>query len=145
MIYEMRTYTLKPGSVGKWEELFAEAYGAGRDKYSKLGGLWHTELGPLNQVIHIWPYESLQHRADVRAKSARGWESGRTRPPVSWSSRWRHTGRRQGHERLGRFAAIPGEVYELRTHTYALATAPRAWPSRGSGRPMPFVRLPACS
>src|SRR4029079_2575863 len=82
MIYEMRTYNLNPGAVGKWEELFAEAYTSGRDKYSKLGGLWHTELGPLNQVIHIWPYESLQHRADVRAKAAKQ-RVGKWPPPLS--------------------------------------------------------------
>ena len=70
MIYEMRVYTVKPGSVGEYESRFAEAYKA-REKYSKLGAMWHTEIGPLNQVIHIWPYESLQQRAEIRATSAK--------------------------------------------------------------------------
>ena len=54
MIYEVRTYTLKPGSVAKFEENFAAAL-PHREKYSKLGAFWHTEIGPLNQVIHVWP------------------------------------------------------------------------------------------
>ena len=69
MIYEMRTYTLKPGSVPQWEANFAAGLPS-RTKYSELGGLWHTEIGPLNQVVHIWPYDDLNQRADVRAKSS---------------------------------------------------------------------------
>ena len=68
MIYEVRQYTLKGGSVAKFEEAFAKAYEV-RKKYSPLAGLWHTEIGPLNQVVHIWPYESLAHRQEVRAKA----------------------------------------------------------------------------
>ena len=41
MIYEVRTYTLKPGSVAKFEENFGKALPA-RQKYSKLGAFWHT-------------------------------------------------------------------------------------------------------
>lgn len=47
MIYEMRTYTLKPGSVAQWEANFAVALPS-RTKYSELAGLWHTEIGPLH-------------------------------------------------------------------------------------------------
>ena len=74
MIYEVRTYTLKPGSVAEAEKRFGEAIPA-RDKHSKLGAFWHTEVGPLNQIIHVWPYESLQHRTEVRAAAAKeiGW------------------------------------------------------------------------
>jgi hypothetical protein len=37
-----------------------------REKHSKLGAFWHTEFGPLNQVVHVWPFEDLQHRQNVR-------------------------------------------------------------------------------
>ena len=47
MIYEVRTYTLKPGSVAQFEENFGKALPA-RQKYSKLGAFWHSEIGPLN-------------------------------------------------------------------------------------------------
>ena len=70
MIYELRTYTLKPGSVPEFEERFTKRQPF-REKHSKLGGFWHTEFGPLNEVVHIWPYESLQHRQDVRDAMAK--------------------------------------------------------------------------
>ena len=69
MIYEVRTYTLKPGSVAKFEENFANAL-PHREKYSKLGAFWHTEVGPLNQVIHVWPYESVDDRNKIRAEAS---------------------------------------------------------------------------
>lgn len=69
MIYEMRTYTLKPGSVAQWEANFSAGLPS-RTKYSELGGLWHTEIGPLNQVVHIWPYDDLQQRTEIRAKAS---------------------------------------------------------------------------
>ena len=68
MIYEMRTYDLKPRSVPDFEAGFAEKL-PGRLAYSPLGGLWHTEAGPLNQVVHVWPYDDLGHRADVRGRA----------------------------------------------------------------------------
>ena len=30
----------------------------------------HTDIGALNQIVHIWPYESRQERADIRATAA---------------------------------------------------------------------------
>ena len=69
MIYEVRTYTLKPGSTPQVEEAFAEAL-PHREQYSKLGAFWHTDIGPLNQIIHVWPYEDLDERTKVRAEAA---------------------------------------------------------------------------
>ena len=65
MLYEVRTYTLRPGTVGEFEERFAKRQPL-REKHSKLGAFWHTEVGTLNQVIHAWPYENLEHRMAVR-------------------------------------------------------------------------------
>ena len=70
MIYEMRTYALKPATVADFEAKFAEAL-PHREKYSKLGAFWHTEFGPLNQVIHVWPYEDLNERARIREEAAK--------------------------------------------------------------------------
>lgn len=74
MIYEVRTYTLKPGATAQWIKNFETALPI-RLKHSPLAALWHTEMGPLNQVIHVWPYASLQERTDIRAKAAQetGW------------------------------------------------------------------------
>ena len=70
MIYEVRTYMLKPGTVVECEKRFAEAL-PHREKISPLGAFWHTELGPLNQIIHVWPYENLKQRTDLRAQAAK--------------------------------------------------------------------------
>ncbi len=69
MIYEVRTYTLQPGGTPTFEAGFEKSL-PNRLKYSELGAFWHTEVGPLNQVIHVWPYEDLAHRTDIRAKSS---------------------------------------------------------------------------
>ena len=37
----------------------------------KLGAFWHTEFGPLNQVIHVWPYESVDQRNEIRAEASK--------------------------------------------------------------------------
>ena len=70
MIYEVRTYMLKPGTVVECEKRFAEAL-PHRGKISPLGAFWRTELGPLNQIIHVWPYENLKQRTDLRAQAAK--------------------------------------------------------------------------
>src|ERR1700741_2783127 len=69
MIYEVRTYTLRPGTVAEFEERYAKRLPL-REQHSKLGGFWHTEFGPLNQVIHVYPYDDLAQRTAVRAAMA---------------------------------------------------------------------------
>ena len=78
MIIEMRTYTLQPGTLAEAEKRFGEALPA-REKHSKLAAFWHTEVGPLNQIIHVWAYDSFEHRAAVRAAAQKeeGWP-----PPI---------------------------------------------------------------
>jgi NIPSNAP len=39
-------------------------------KYSHLVGWWSTDVGPLNEVVHIWAYEDAAHRE--RARKAQG-------------------------------------------------------------------------
>src|SRR5215475_476441 len=70
MIYEVRTYTLRAGAVAEFEDRFAKRKSL-REKHSKLGAFWHTEFGQLNQVVHAWPYENLQHRTEVREAMAK--------------------------------------------------------------------------
>jgi hypothetical protein len=65
MIYEIRTYDLKPRSLPEVEKRFGEAYEK-RKKYSELTAFFHTEIGPLNQIIHIWGYKDLEERGRVR-------------------------------------------------------------------------------
>jgi hypothetical protein len=74
MIFEIRTYRLKPGSLAEVEKRFAEAYDH-RKKHSELAAFWHTEIGPLNEIVHVWPYHDLEERGRVRAAAAKepGW------------------------------------------------------------------------
>ena len=74
MIVEMRTYQLKPGSVPIFLERFAEALPL-RTQHSPLAAFWYTEVGALNQVIHVWPYESFEARVEARAAALKtpGW------------------------------------------------------------------------
>src|SRR5204863_8702380 len=72
MIIEMRTYRMKPGSIPEVENRFAEGLKE-RTKVSPLGAFFHTEVGPLNRIIHCWPYDDLAHRTKVRSQSIPGW------------------------------------------------------------------------
>ena len=71
MIYELRTYTMKPGMAPK---AAAHSGEVGRDvrgdDYGKLEGYWMTEVGPLNQVMHLWSYSDLIERAGLRSELA---------------------------------------------------------------------------
>ena len=68
-VYELRSYMLRPGGLAKTAERWEGAIEA-RMKLSPLAAVMHTDVGPLNKYIHIWPYRSLEHRAEVRAKAA---------------------------------------------------------------------------
>ena len=78
MIIEMRTYTLQPGTLAEVEKRFGESLPV-REKHSKLAAFWHSEVGPLNQIIHVWAYDSFEQRLAVRAAAMKeeGWP-----PPI---------------------------------------------------------------
>jgi len=66
MIYEQRTYTLKPGTVPQFLELFEKEIQPVITKYLNLVGFWYTEMGELNQVVHLWAFEDLDQRMKQR-------------------------------------------------------------------------------
>jgi hypothetical protein len=78
MIYELRTYTVKPGALG---DMIKAASTVSRDirgdDYGKLEGYWSTEIGPLNQVMHLWSYGNFEERARLRGELAKNprWSS----------------------------------------------------------------------
>ena len=55
MLHELRTYTTRPGAIPEVlkanEEVGRKVRG---DDYGVLEGYWFTEMGPLNQVMHLW-------------------------------------------------------------------------------------------
>ena len=132
MIIEMRTYRLKPGSVPEAEKRFAEGLKE-RVRVSPLGAFFHTEVGPLNRIIHCWPYEDLAHRAKVRAEKIPGW------PPKI----------QEFIEEMESKIIIPapfspkleprklGNLYEIRTYTMVQGATPTVvekWAERIEGR-----------
>lgn len=70
MIYEVRTYRLKPQMIPGFIEAFGEAYENGRKQLSELAAFFTSEVGPLNEVTHIWKYDGLGQREEIRAKAA---------------------------------------------------------------------------
>ncbi len=67
MHFEMRTYTIRPGMVDAYLQLFGDVGLPILSRYAKLVGFWRTDIGELNQLVHIWAYESLDGRAEKRA------------------------------------------------------------------------------
>src|ERR1700751_1457480 len=131
MLYEVRTYTLRPGTLAEFEERYEKRLPL-REKHSKLGAFWHTEFGPLNQVIHVYPYDDLQHRTRVRAAMAQDAERnampGGAEFVVEQAAEIMNPApfmRPLGSRDYG-----TGNVYEMRTYTYAPGDIPKvleAW------------------
>src|SRR5262245_5663915 len=70
MIHELRTYTLKPNKAAEFVKLTKKVGFEIRSKHSKCLGYWITEIGELNQVVHLWEYENFAHRTQTRAALA---------------------------------------------------------------------------
>ena len=134
MIIEMRTYRLKPGSTPEVEKRFGEAL-RDRVKVSPLGAFFHTEVGPLNRIIHCWPYENLGERTRLRGEAMKlpGW------PPKI----------QEFLEEMESKIIIPapfspkleerrlGNLYEIRTYTMLPGVTPTVierWAERIEGR-----------
>lgn len=122
MIYEVRTYDLKPHSVPEAEKRFGEAYEY-RKKLSPLAAFWHTEIGPLNQIIHVWPYKDMAERERIRAEAV---AAGNWPPKI---------GEFIVNMRTEIFIPFPfspeikpgkmGPIFEMRTYTHAPGEMPK--------------------
>ena len=63
MIVEMRTYVLQPGQQTTFLRLMEqEGILIERPVLGRLLGFYSTEIGVLNQVIHLWGYDSFEER-----------------------------------------------------------------------------------
>ena len=68
MIVDVRTYTLIPRKLAKYVELFEKhALPVMKRHGLELMGYYASHIGPLNQVVHIWRYDSL---GDMESKRA---------------------------------------------------------------------------
>ncbi len=69
MIVEQRTYTLKPGATGEYMRLYeAEGLAIQQPILGRLVGWYTTDFGPLNQIVHMWRYDSYAERDRRRAE-----------------------------------------------------------------------------
>lgn len=69
MYVDERIYTLKNGKVGEFLKLYeAEGKSVQMRILGNMIGYFHTDIGPLNQVVHMWGYESLDERQRRRAE-----------------------------------------------------------------------------
>ena len=67
MIVEHRTYTLKPLRTHEFLALYERAALPLQQKYlGRLVGFFMSEIGPLNQVVHLWAFDSLADREQRR-------------------------------------------------------------------------------
>ena len=63
MIVEQRTYTLRPLRSGDFLALYERVALPLQKKYlGHLVGFFVSEIGPLNQVVHLWAFDSLAER-----------------------------------------------------------------------------------
>jgi hypothetical protein len=70
MVVDYRAYTFRPGTVPLFMELFETAGLPIQDRI--LGkeaflGIYRTEIGNVNEVIHMWGYTDANERAAKRA------------------------------------------------------------------------------
>lgn len=127
MIYEIRTYEIAPGSLAEVEKRFGEAYEY-RKKYSELTAFLHTEIGPLNQIVHVWGYRDLAERAHIRDEAAKD---------ANWPPKIREFIRTMKSEIVMPFPFLPdvkpgrvGPFFELRYYTLRPGMLPdlrKAW------------------
>src|SRR5258708_35901651 len=67
MIFDQRTYRIKPNPLAKFLETYERLALPLQRKY--LGepyGFFVSHIGPLSRVVHLWQYESLADREQRR-------------------------------------------------------------------------------
>ena len=70
MLHELRTYTFHPGKLPVYLKL-AEEVGRptrGNNTTALTAAIGRPEFGRLNQIWHLWEYESYEQRAHLRAE-----------------------------------------------------------------------------
>ena len=65
MIYEVNTINLKPGAWSQYESGFNNRHPIWKER-KRLFGIWHTDIGPLNQVVLVWVHQDFNQRQATR-------------------------------------------------------------------------------
>ncbi len=72
MIVEERDYRLHPGKVAEYLKRYeAEGLAIQRPILGNLIGYFHTDMGELNRIVHLWGYDNYGERERRRAELAR--------------------------------------------------------------------------
>jgi hypothetical protein len=69
MFVEQRLYTFAPGKSGEFNRLYEAEGRAPQERH--LGqpvGYYYSEIGPLNQVMTLWAYPTLNERVERRGR-----------------------------------------------------------------------------
>jgi hypothetical protein len=78
MIVEQRTYVVQIGKSAEYIRAYeAEGMAIQTRILGRMIGYFTTEIGPLNQIIHMWGYDSFEERTRRRAElmADAGWQA----------------------------------------------------------------------
>ncbi len=124
MIHELRTYTLHPGVLEDYLAAAATIGGPIRgNDYGVNHGYWTTESGRVNQVWHLWSFESFEERTRLQLALTQN---------AAWMNDYvpmiRHLLARQDLRLLDAVKPItppdaPGGAYELQIFTTRVGAA----------------------
>ena len=133
MIYEIRTYDIKPGSLPEVEKRFAEAYRAPQEAFAARGVLPYRDRPAEPDHSYLGLYKDLEERARIRAAAI----ADKTWPPK--------TGEFLTAQRSDIFIPAPfspefkpgkgGPYFEMRTYTYAPGALPNVLENWGKALP----------
>jgi hypothetical protein len=133
--------------VAEFEERYATRLPL-RAQHAILGAFWHTEGGPLNQVIHVSPDDDLQQRTAVRDALAS--DAARAQIPSGRECVVAQEAESMlpapGMHPLGSRNYGTGTVDEMRTSTFAPGDLPQVLAGWGQALEArePFSPLAAC-
>ncbi|KAI8870242.1 NIPSNAP-domain-containing protein, partial [Ramicandelaber brevisporus] len=73
-VYELRSYTLRPGNLLEWEMNWRRGIECRRHLEHPIGA-WFSQIGQLHQVHHLWAYPDLESRKIRREEAWKvdGW------------------------------------------------------------------------
>src|SRR5438874_889377 len=132
MIYELRTYTVEQGTAA---EMAKHAGTVGRDirgdNYGKLEGYWVSDIGHLNQLMHLWSYSDLNERARLRAELGKNKRWTSEYIPVTRPNLIRQEVRLLNPVIAPKVPAATPNVYELRAYRTRPGASPGGSDTRG--------------
>jgi hypothetical protein len=68
---ELRTYSFHPGKLPEFMRLYEqEGLEVQKRVLGNMVGYFTTDIGMLNQVVHLWGYEDLKQRQERRERLA---------------------------------------------------------------------------